>query len=362
MFKNKVGLTVLVLFGIMLASSGMVIGGNDVKVLDLTQAVNLALENNIELQIAEINFKNAEINYKKGQANNISNQSQYNKLQNQYSFIQAQNTYHQQKQQIITKIVSQYIQILQSRLNVKIKEKGLDLQKKKLEEIRSQVKAGHKSQLDLIQQKNSYQETLFTLTKAENGLKQQLRQFKTDLGFNQDKKLNLKQINYSKKVELDEKEVVEKGIENNTALKLRKKDIELAELELKKAKTASTPKLDLNRLKNKLKLAQLEYNNNKKNLTNSLYKQYQQYQQAGTNLNLSCNDLKEAKKNYQIVKKQQQAGLKTANQLITAHKNLQQSEYNKMTAFKNYLIKVLELKNVIGADLRGFISEFNKEK
>ncbi|GAI89217.1 unnamed protein product, partial [marine sediment metagenome] len=225
-----------------------------------------------------------------------------------------------------------------------------ELEKRLLEEVKIQVNSGYKGSLDLLQQENKYNNAVFNLEKTNDDYHQFFREFKLELGLNNqgEEEFNLVEVDYFKVWETGEEEVLEKAIENSFTLELRRRQIELAKVDLERAEVAASPELDLRKLRNNIELANLNFSKTQKELDNSIRKQYYTYKQIVNSLNLSRQNLNQAQESNGIIIEQVKAGLKTKNDLLSAEINLLQAEYNLKSTILNYYTAKLTLQKLIG--------------
>jgi len=348
MIKNISKGTILFLVIFFIFSGGLFAA--ETKEMNLSQAINLALENNLNLKIANLDLENAQIDYEKTKANNLLTESRYIQLQGDLGLLQAKDNYTQTRNQVIIDVVQKYLQLNQAKKNITTKSKETELEKNLLEEVKAQVKAGHKGSLDLLQQENNYYNTVFNLEKANDDYQQSFREFKLELGLNnqEEEEFNLVEVDYPKVWEIGEEEVLKKAIENSFALELRKRQIELAEVDLERAEVTASPELDLQKLKNNVELANLTYEKTQKELNNSIKKQFYTYKQAINSLDLSQQNLNQAQENNNIIIEQVKAGLKTKNDLLSAEISLLQAEYNLKSAILSNYMNKLNLQQLMG--------------
>jgi len=341
----------IILFLVIFSISSSVLSAAELKEIDLGQAISLALENNLNLKIADLDLKNAQIDYEKTKANNLLTESRYIELQADLGLLQAKYNYTQTRNQVIIEVVQKYLQLSQAKEDIAIKEKEVELERNLLEEIKAQVKAGHKGRLDLLQQENNYSNSIFNLEKANDDYHQYFKEFKLELGLNgqeQEGEFDLIEVNYPEIWKIEEEEITKRAIENSFTLELRKRQIELAEIDLERGEVAASPELDVQKLKNNVELANLNYEKTQKELINSVSKQYYIYKQAINNLDLSQQNLKHARENNNIIIEQVNAGLKTKNDLLSAEISLLQAENNLKSAILNYYMAKLTLQQLIG--------------
>ncbi|GAJ02584.1 unnamed protein product [marine sediment metagenome] len=103
MIKNIVKGTILFLV-IFFIFSGVLFAA-ELKEMDLSQAINLALKNNLNLKIANLDLENAQIDYEKTKANNLLTESRYIQLQGDLGLLQAKDNYTQIRNQVIIDVV-----------------------------------------------------------------------------------------------------------------------------------------------------------------------------------------------------------------------------------------------------------------
>ena len=351
MIKNRIN-GVILFCVIFLIFSGTLMG-EELKELGLSQAINLAIENNLSLKIAHLNLENSQIDYEKTKADNLLTKSRYIELQGDLSLLQAKDSYTSVRNQLIIDVVQKYLQLIQSKKNVSVKEKELELEKKLLEEVTIQVQAGHKGSLELLQQENKYNNAIFNLEEANNDYQQSFTEFKFELGLNNQggEQFYLIEMDYPNIWEIDEEEALKRAIDNSFSLESRRRQIELTEVDLEKAEVAASPELDLKKLRNNQELADLNYEKTLKELSNSIKKQYYAYKQSINSLNLSQQNLNQAKENNGIIIEQVKAGLKTKNDLLSSEISLLQAENNLKSAILNYYLAKLALQQLMGQNI-----------
>jgi outer membrane protein TolC len=346
--KNIAKGTILFLVMFFIFSSGLFAA--ELKEMDLGQAINLALENNLNLKIANLDLENAQIDYEKTKANNLLTESRYIQLQGDLGLLQAKDNYTQTRNEVIIDVVQKYLQLNQAEKNITSKNKEVELEKRLLEEVKIQVNSGYKGSLDLLQQENKYNNAVFNLEKANDDYHQSFVEFKLELGLSNqgEEEFNLVEVDYPKVWEIGEEEALKEAIENSFTLELRRRQIELAKVDLERAEVAASPELDLRKLRNNIELANLNFNKTQKELNNSVRKQYYTYKQIINSLDLGRQNLNQTQESNGIIIDQVKAGLKTKNDLLSAEISLLQAEYNLKSTILNYYTAKLTLQKLIG--------------
>ena len=348
MIKNIAKGTILFLVIFFIFSGGLFAA--ETKEMNLSQAINLALENNLNLKIANLDLENAQIDYEKTKANNLLTESRYIQLQGDLGLLQAKDNYTQTRNQVIIDVVQKYLQLNQAKKNITAKGKEAELEKNLLEEVKAQVEAGHKGSLDLLQQENKYNNAVFNLEKANDDYHQSFGEFKLELGLNNqgEEELNLAEVDYPETWKIGEEEALKMAIENSFTLELMRRQIELTKVDLERAEVAASPELDLRKLRNNIELANLNFNKTQKELDNSIRKQFYTYKQTINSLDLSRQNLNQAQENNSIIIDQVKAGLKTKNDLLSAEISLLQAEYSLKSTILNYYMTKLTMQKLIG--------------
>jgi outer membrane protein TolC len=352
--KNIAKGTILFLVIFFIFSGVLFAAETEMEEMNLNQAINLALKNNLNLKIANLDLENAQIDYEKTKANNLLTESRYIQLQGDLGLLQAKDNYTQTRNQVIIDVVQKYLQLNQAEKNITTKSKEAELERNLLEEVKAQVKAGHKGSLDLLRQENGYYNAVFNLEKANDDYQQFFREFKLELGLNnqEEEEFNLVEVNYPETWKIGEEEALEMAIENSFILELRNRQIELAKVDLERAEVAASPELDLRKLRNNIELANLNFNKTQKELDNSIRKQFYTYRQTVNSLDLSQQNLNQAQENNSIIIDQVRAGLKTKNDLLSAEISLLQAEHSLKSAVLNYYMTKLNLQKLIGQKIQ----------
>lgn len=345
--KKKLVIIVFLLFGIMVIGNIQITAQESIK-LNLPQAVEMALANNLEFQKAGYQLKNAEIDAKRNEAENLLTQSNLLERQNELLLIQEKEQYQQKKEDLIIQVVDEYLQLKLAQKDLQVKEKGLELEKNTLEYIKVQAKAGYKVELDVLEQSNEYYDALFSFESAKLDYQQLLGNFRVTLGLNSKSQFELVVINTPgfKEIELDE--ALQKGRQNSVALQMNKLEIDLASLELEKSKVSDTPEIDLNKLENNLAITNLDYQIAQQNLDYQIQSQWQNYVKTKNDITLSQNSLNQIKENKTIISNQVKAGLASEDEELSAIIGVLEAEYRIASSVRNYYNALLNLQSIMG--------------
>ena len=345
--KKKMVILVCLLLGIMLIGSIQVIAQENIK-LDIPQAIEMALVNNLEFQKAAYQSENAEINAKRNEAENRLTQSNLLERQNELSLIQEKEQYQQKKEDLIIQVVDEYLQLKLVQKDLQVKERTSEMEKNILEDIKAQVKAGYKVELDVLEQSNEYYNALFSFESAKLDYQKLLGNFQVTLGLNSKSQFELVVIDTPGFIEIQLDEALQKGRQNSVALQMSNLEIDLASLTLEKSKVSDTPEIDLNELENNLAMTRLDYQIAQQNLDYQIQSQWQNYVQTKNDITLSQNSLNQIKENKTIISNQVKAGLASEDEELSAIVGVLEAEYRLASSVRNYYNALLNLQSIMG--------------
>jgi len=338
---------IFLLLGIILIGSVQIVAQENIK-LDLSQAVEMGLVNNLEFQKAGYQSKNAEIDDKKNEAENRLTQSNLLERQNELSLIQEKEQYQQKKENLIIQVVDEYLQLKLTQKDLQVKEKELELEKNTLEEIKAQAKAGYKVELDVLEQSNEYYDALFSFESAKLDYQKLLGNFRVTLGLNSKSQFELVAINTPDFKEIGLDEVLQRGRQNSVTLQMSNLEIDLASLKLEKSKVSDIPEIDLNELENNLAITRLDYQIAQQSLDYQIQSQWQNYVQTKNDITLSQNSLNQIKENKTIINNQVKAGLASKDEELSAIIGILSAEYRIASSVRNYYNALLNLQSIMG--------------
>ncbi|MBE3037170.1 MAG: TolC family protein [Candidatus Atribacteria bacterium] len=345
--KKKLVTLVFLLFGIIVIGNIQITAQESIK-LDLTQAVEMALANNLEFQKAGYQLENAEIDAKRNEAGNLLTQSNLLERQNELLLVQEKEQFQQKKEDLIIQVVDEYLQLKLAQKDLQVKEKASEMEKNTLENIKVQAKAGYKVELDVLEQSNIYYDALFSFESAKLDYQKLLGNFRMTLGLNSKSQFELAEINVPDFREIKLDEALQKGRQNSISLQMNNLQIDLASLELEKSKVSDTPEIDLNKLENNLAVTKLDYQIAQQNLDYQIQSQWQNYVQTKNDITSSQNSLNQIKENKTIISNQVKAGLASEEEELSAIVGVLEAEYRLASSVRNYYNALLNLQSIMG--------------
>ena len=332
----------------------------EINQLDLSTAVNIAIEQNYDLQLARLKLAKAKLEYQRQNASNLLTPSKYSKLSAEFSLAAAENTYQNSLDHVISSTISQYNTIWLANLDLEIKNKQLELAKKELAQAKAQYEIGDIGSIALLEQENKYQDAQFTLEKNHDDYQHNLRTFRITLRLEQNELLPEK-LAYPTIWEIDEQEAITTALNNSRDLKLREDEIELARIDLERAEVSSS-ELDWEIKEITLKLTELEKEKTSEEVTTTTQEKYYQFKQTIKDMELKKEQLTEAEEKYLLFDQQHKLGLVTPIELLQYEINLLQAKYRYQAVVANYYLHEQVLKQSINRETGVFLDGTTAQK
>lgn len=334
--------------------------GAAAKNINLESAVDMALENNLDLKEAKISLEKSKLEYEKSKANNLTTQSDYNKLSAEYSLKNARNSYQNTYDSLVKNVIKQYNSLWLAKYNLQIQEKRKKLEEKLLDESEAKFEIGDIGNISLLEQKNSYRDALYNFRSSKDNYDQSLREFRTTLGLADKGELEFSDLKKPKVWKINKEEVVEASLENSLNLKLKEMNLKLARLDKKRSEISSS-EIDKKIAAKSLEKAEISKKRTKSDLENNSILAYHDYQQSIEEIKLKESNFEKAKEDYRLKKEQYNEGLLTRSELLNYEISMMQAEYDYLSAITNYYNKKIALQQQMNVELE-VVHDENNEK
>lgn len=340
---------------IITATMSLMAYGDEIERINLQKSVEMVLVENLELKTAEYTFEKARLEYKKAMANNLTEQSRYSELEAEYNLEEAEKTYKDTRDNVIGTTIQQYIDVWLNKLNIKVKEKTVAAEKRLLEQYQAQYEIGDISSIDLLDQRNTYNDACFELEKIKDEYTQSLKQFKMTLGL-EESDFEIESLRNPGIWEINEETAIETALENSLELQLSRKEGKLAEIDEKRSKISSSS-LDIKIAELATKISYLGTEDIKDDLITSTQESYFEFKQAVKDIELKREILDKDKEEYALIKKQYEAGISTRTEVLQYEASILETEYNYKEAIANYYLAEHALTKALGLETGVFMDE-----
>lgn len=323
------------------------------KALTISELLEKAGQNNLDLQKASLTLDNARITYEKAKANILQSQSKIDEKQAELNWQQAQNTFEKSKNEIEIEIISLYNGCKYLISLFLLKEEKVQLAKNSLSRVREKVEAGTAGKLEELAAEISLEAALQQLQSTEQQLEIAKESSSLATGIE-----DIWQFDLISEFEQDVVEdpldvYITSALENRKEIQFARKNVEIASDRLEQLKIADSPRLDIDKADNDLELVRISLSLLKESIKSEVRQKYYQLESLGDQHRVLSLQLDEARRNFDNATKQFQAGLITQDELSSkevsfqeASLELQKSKASRYVAYLNLRIsagEVLEL-------------------
>lgn len=343
--------------GLSLALSLSVLGGSALaaaSALPITQAVDLALQQNIDLKLSRLAFENAEMAYKKTMA---SNPSTVAKSSAEIAWEKAQSAFKTAKTDIVTTTLSTYLSLQSAAFDSIVKEKQTAAALRSLERTKVFVQKGTLGTLDELQAELAYMQAVNTMDKTRESYAESTEAFANFLG--QDKLPVLSEADFLIMPEFNMPlaDALKAAMQNSITLKEKTVSLDLARIQRAQDQLLELAPIDERKSANDLTSAELALAKTQYDLEESITTAYNGLMQAKKGIVVAQNSNDIEVKKFDIVRKQFDAGLKTASDLDNAEIALLQAQSSLRSAKRGYVLAWLGFQKTLGneIDLNGVV-------
>ncbi|HHW09350.1 MAG TPA: TolC family protein [Firmicutes bacterium] len=343
--------------GVTLVLCLMVVGvvAAESSVLTLPQATELALTNSISLQIAKLNYDNSKIAYDKAI---LADPTPLQKRNADITWESAQATFRSAKNDVIISVFTAYMSVLSAMADVEIKEKQAQQALNNWERTKILVAKGNASPTNELQAEMSNMTAQNNLDRSRDSLASALYKLQHLLGLDKlpDQLADVELI--APPLDVDLESAIAAGLAANTQLKSLRTNYELLLLQREQDLATGLAPLDDRKSQNDLKVAELNLAEAEANSIDSITTQYNSLLQALKGIAVSEASLILSQKQYDITKKQVDAGMKTPNDLLADEINLLSAKNSLHEAYRSYVSSWMSFQKTLGRDIN--ISEVVK--
>ncbi len=320
-----------------------------------SRMLELAISNNLDFKIANVQLENTRLEVQKMEAENLLSESTITDLQKELTLLGQQNQFQLQKDQLLMKVVDDYFRLLMAEMEIESKKKNLELEEIILKSVEKQVAAGYSIDLDLLQQGNEYYDALFSYQEGMLNYQQLIMEVKNSLGLPHEQNIRLTEMPLPGFPEINLDEAIHQSRENSIALKSQSLKINQAERELEKTRASDASGIEIRKLENNLTIAQLEESLARQDLEYQVEAQWLNYNQARNAITLSQKSLEEIREDESMIRQQVQAGLRTDEEALSATIGVLDAQSRLVSSVRQIYQTYLELRRLMGTLDKGVL-------
>ena len=326
--------------------------------VDPGYAVDKILEDNLKIRAAEVELANARLTYQENLSN--SNNSRSAQIKTLIGKIQAEEKYRKVKNEQIYSIINDYFKLYQKTNQLEIAKKKLELEKRKLKEIKAEVKVGYKNSPEKFEQENLYHNTRIELENLKRDIALAISELKMAMGIDNNLEIRLIKPTIPEKLEISQQDLIDKAVHNRSDIEIAETQINLARVELEKARVSNEPSIKIKKLKNNLKLDSIEYKRKKQELIQLIKRQFLLLNQIEEQIEIAQKRIEHLKRNQSNLANELKAGRITRTALMSAEVNLLEGKQRLLKSISDYYLTKLELKQIVGQQVGVDIDEITE--
>jgi outer membrane protein TolC len=322
--------------------------------LTVTKAVELALQQNIGVKLAELTFDNAKIAYDKTMA---SNPTSVVAKQAEITWEKAQVTYNQTKIDVITNTLNSYVGLQNALLDLTIKEKQAAAAQRALERTQILVQKGSAGTLDELQAQLGQMSAANALDRARDSYAESAAGFANWLGLESLPQLSTENVLLIPEIDITLDEALKTAFAKSITIKEREIAFELASIQRAQEELLELAPVDERMSQNNFVMAELTLAKAKSDFEESVIVAYNGLVSSRKAVKVAVSSFELEQQRFDIVKKQFDSGLKTATDLDSAEVSLLNAQLNLRSAQRAYVAAWLSFQKLLGneIDLTGVV-------
>lgn len=342
---HRVALLTVLCFGLLLSPAA----GAAERTLTIDEAVRLALEADIDYQIALLTWENAEIDDRIARAQ--GDMTPYEQLQHELTLRRAQNTFSQAQNNLILSVISDYIGLIQAAQQLEIRERQLSLAEAELHRTEQMIQIGNATEQDRLRQTNQVVNAQLSAEAARRTFETRRSSFLERLGLSEDVQLILDDALPVRPFIYTLDEALDRAREASFEVWERQVNLRLAEMDLESLRSQSPAPLALKKAENNFRIQQLNAQKAKAQFATQFTNQFHTVADSWKQLENAERDYRIALDSYNQTLRQYEAGLKTEQEMAQAEIDRLSAEQSIVDARNNYATQLLELDIALGLPL-----------
>jgi len=350
MFFGLIGLVILF-------SVGTFAQETEVKKLSLEESINIALENNLDLKMAEYATSLREVEYEQAQASNLLQASILNLKNAEFSLKQAKGSLEEKRREVILEVMDAYFRVLRAEQKVQIEKMALQEARESLKIVKNKFSLGDASKKDLLQAEINLSSAEFGLTQAQHEFEIAQIDFNKVLGLSLESQFELTDTFSVEPLNVSIEKSVKEALKNRYEVKKAQDDLELAKIKWDLSQNEYTPELEKKNAKIKLENARLNLEEVKRQITREIHQLFRDLKEKRTNIQITERKEKLKQEAYSIAQKQYKAGLINATDLLDAQIELTQAQLSAVDALFEYNLAKAKFIKALAAEI-----DYGKEK
>lgn len=334
-----------VFVALLIACVGAVASAN-VQSIDITTAVRLALEADIDYQIALLTWENAKIDDETARVGGET--SPYARLQQNLSLRRAQHAFEQAHVNLVLGVAGDYVGLTQAERQLEIRQRQLGVAEEQMARVEEMVRIGHATEQDLLREQNQVTTARLNLATAERTYTNRRLEFVERLGLTGKAELELFDAPAVEPLDLSLDAALQLGRAASFDIWERQVNLQMAQMELENQRAQNLAPLALQKVENNHRIEELNAARADRQFQAQFEASYHSLRDAWLQLENAEREYLLAEATYRQSRRQFDAGLKTPLEMESAEIDRLSAELAVQSARGDYALQQMQFAASLG--------------
>lgn len=320
--------------------------------LDLNEALQLTLENDLGIQLAQLEVEERKVQLEQAEAGNLLEPSPTLLFQAEVGLELARRSRDIEERSILLRVEEEYYTLLRLENIIEVLDEAIKLAERQLEVAKKRLESGAATTLDVMKAETALEEHKDDKAQAEENLQLARHKFLQSLGLPSDTKVVLDSDVITQTLpDISLEEAIGEGMQNRIELRQAAAGVSIAEKELELATNDYTPVLTKRAAEIELEQAKLQQLQAEQGIQLDIEKTYHDMHVAYRAMALAERQLEEAEENYRVVQTLFEAGMATDVEILQVQTGFMQAKSARVDAIFDFNTARANLFSAIGWNL-----------
>lgn len=316
--------------------------------MTLKEAIEGALEKNLELKIAKLTLENSLLDLERSRLSYDSD-TNYKRLSLSLEVAKSQSQYDTARNNIIKGIISDFMEITKKRQAIQANQVLLEVKEIELKQKEELYHSGGANPSDVTEAGLTLEEQKLALYRAGKDLEKLEKNLYKATGI--EREVKFKEVTLAiLPLDIPLNDLLDLALKADQDLKDKELRHQMAILELERAQLEGKPDMDIDKLEKNKEIAQYRYLQAKEALEDNIQDQVWTLEQAVKTVENKGVELKLAQEGHRQVLTSYEKGFSTRLQLLQSHILLLNAQRDLFAAEADYVLKKLQIFNALGMD------------
>lgn len=344
-------LRILMLLLLLLLGSGQV--SAETYEVTLEEALEIARENSIDVELAQYDLAEADLQYRQAEAAMIMDPSPTLIMQAQVGVDLANQNYLMAIDNLALSVQEAFYSVLKTQDLLEIAQEGLESARRHLDVAEKRYEAGTATRLDVIQATGNVLSSQAGVTQAKHGLELAVMSFRQTLGLSLDDPIMPEPVELDfQDVDIDLEDDLAFALTNREEIKQLEAGVQIAEKNVELADNDYTPKLELEQAKINLARSKAQLKQVRNLLELEITQSYLAIQDAIERIEVLEKGVEEATEMQRLSELMYESNMITGNELQDAQLGVLSARNDLVDAITDYNLAQARYYHTVARALR----------